>query len=181
MKIPMSMDSDGRPLLHICHAPGDDAWVHGRMVPELGLGPGQFRTRADDTLGALQIAEIERAVDECRFTVLIASTAARWDALAQHAAALARHAGIESGRPRLIIIARDFSPAESETSRLSLGQRALVGLDCSDEDRTSAALARLRVLLSLDEPTCTRPTCPYPGLATSTRPIASSCSVVTAT
>jgi hypothetical protein len=89
-----SAQSD-KPLLHICYAPADQAWVHGRMVCELGLEASQYRTRADDGLGELQLAAIERAVDECRFTVLVASTAARWNRLAQFAAALAQHRGLE--------------------------------------------------------------------------------------
>lgn len=158
-------DAD-RPLLHICYAPADRGWVHGRMVSELGLRDGQYRTREDDGLGELQLQAIASAVDECRFTVLIASTAACWDKLAQFAAALAQHAGLEGDAPRLIIVARDFAPStEAERTRLSLGQRALVGLDCSDEEHATAALARLRKLLALDEPIDERPACPYPGLA----------------
>jgi hypothetical protein len=64
------------------------------MVRELGLNDSQYRTRADDGLGELQIQEIARAVEECRFTVLIASSAARWDKLAQFAAGLAQHASL---------------------------------------------------------------------------------------
>jgi hypothetical protein len=136
------------------------------MVRELGLAEGQYRTREDDGLGEQQLQAIERAVDECRFTVLIASSAARWDKLAGLAAGLAQHAGLEDGVPRLIIIARDFAPSsEAERARLSLGQRAMVGLDCSDDEQATAALARLRKLLALDAPVDERPACPYPGLA----------------
>jgi len=35
-----------KPLLHICYAPADHAWVHGRMIRELGLEAGQYHTRA---------------------------------------------------------------------------------------------------------------------------------------
>src|SRR3954466_10898279 len=73
----LARESD-RPLLHICYAPADHEWVHGRMVHELGLADSQYRTRADD-LGELQLEAIARAVEECRFTVLIASSASRWD------------------------------------------------------------------------------------------------------
>ena len=155
-----------RPLLHICHAPADRGWVHGRMVYELGLRPGQYRTREDDGLGELQLQAIADAVEQCRFTVLVASSAARWDKLAQFAAGLAQHAGLEDQAPRLLILARDFAPAsDAERTRLSLAQRALVGLDCSDKAQTVASLARLRTLLALDEPIDERPLCPYPGLA----------------
>jgi tetratricopeptide (TPR) repeat protein len=155
-----------QPLLNICHASADYGWVHGRMLPALGLEDRQYRTRADDSQGELQLDEIRRAVEECRFTVLVASSAARWDRLAQFAASLAQHAALEQATPRLIIIARDFAfGSEAERMRLSLDQRALVGLDCSDEARTTEALARLRKLLALVEPVDQPPACPYPGLA----------------
>lgn len=153
------------PLLHICYAPDDHAWVHGRMIPALGLVEGQYRTRADDALGDVQLEAIGRAVEECRFTLLIASSAARWDRLTQYAAVLAQHAGWERSTPRLVVIARDFRlGSESERARLSLAQRVLIGLDCSDEARTVEALTRLRDLLALPEPADELPPCPYPGL-----------------
>jgi tetratricopeptide (TPR) repeat protein len=136
------------------------------MVRELGLEASQYRTRADDDLGELQLTAIERAVEECRFTVLVASTASRWNKLAQLAAALAQHAGIEDQTPRLIIIARDFAPdSKADRTQLPLGQRALVALDCSDERQMVEAMARLRNLLVLEEPSDVPPSCPYPGLA----------------
>jgi hypothetical protein len=96
---------------------------------------------------------------------LVASNAARWDRLAQVAASLAQHAAVESGIPRFVAIARDFSPgSEAELTRLPLGQRALVCLDCSNEERTWASLKRLREHLGLKEPIYEPPECPYPGL-----------------
>ena len=161
-----SMTDIAKPLLHICYAPADRGWVHGRMLCELGLQAGQYHTREDDGLGELQLQAIADAVEQCRFTVLIASSAARWDKLTQFAAGLAQHAGLEGQTPRLIIIARDFTPtSDDEQTRLSLTQRALVNLDCSDEPSTAAALARLRTLLALEAPVDERPACPYPGLA----------------
>ena len=85
------------------------------MVRELGLQMNQYRTREDDGLGELQLQAIADAVEQCRFTVLVASSAARWNKLAQLAAALAQHAGLESDVPRLLNLARDFeltAPAE---------------------------------------------------------------------
>jgi hypothetical protein len=155
----------GKPLLHLCYAPSDDAWVRGRMVRELGLNEGQYRTRADDDVGEPTLQEIARAVEECRFTVLIASSAARWDTLAQFAARLAQYAGVEHETARLVIVARDFAlSSDAERARLPLEQRAVVGLDCSDEAHTVSSLARLRAILALDTPIDERPACPYPGL-----------------
>jgi hypothetical protein len=90
-----------RPLLHICYAPSDHEWVHSRKVRELDLIAGQYRTRADDGLSEVQLEAFAHAVDERRFTVLIASNAARWDKVAQFATALAQHAGLEDGTQRL--------------------------------------------------------------------------------
>lgn len=136
------------------------------MICELGLEAHQYRTRADDGLGELQLTAIEHAIDKCRFTVLVASTAARWNKLAQFAATLAQHRGLEDAAPRLIVVARDFSLDEDATqTQLSLGQRALVGLDCSTEDHTVESMARLRALLGLGETIDALPACPYPGLA----------------
>ena len=61
------------------------------------------------------------AVEACRFTVLVASSATRWDKLAQFAAGLAQHTGLEGDVPGLIIIARDFAPA-SEAGRRCASQ-----------------------------------------------------------
>lgn len=47
-------DAD-QPLLHICYAPMNRGWVHGRLVAELGLRVGQYRAREDDGLGELQL------------------------------------------------------------------------------------------------------------------------------
>src|SRR5262245_21457930 len=49
-------------LLHITHARQDEAWVQGVLIPALGLAEGQFWTRAEDDLGAVKLAELERAV-----------------------------------------------------------------------------------------------------------------------
>ena len=89
------------PLLHICYAPADRGWVHGRMIYELGLQAGQYRTREGDGLGEPQLQAIADAVEQCRFTVLVAASAARWDKLVQFAAGLAQHAGLENQTPRL--------------------------------------------------------------------------------
>lgn len=148
-----------RPLLYVCHAPADEGWVQGRMLPALGLVEGQYRTRADDRLGQLQLTEIVRAIEECLVTVVIVSSASRWDPLLEHVSSLALHAAIEAGDPRFLVATRDI-PLES----LSLDKRALVGLDCSDEENTVQSFERLRKRLELKEPAFERPPCPYPGL-----------------
>jgi hypothetical protein len=161
------MPSETQPLLHITHACQDEAWVQGVLLPALGLAEGQYWTRAEDDLGVLKLDGIERAVQACRYTLLVASSAARVDQWAQFAGQLAEHLGIEEGKPRLLLVSRDFVPgSERAHELLPLRQRCLVCLDCSDPERTPAALAALAAQLALtttEEP----PTeCPYPGLRT---------------
>ena len=134
------MTNHEEPLLHICHdichAAADRGWVHGGTVRGLGLADGPYRARKGHGLGELHLEAIAKAIDECRFTILIPTSAARWDRLAQCAATLAQHARLEGESPRLIIVARDLAPSsDGKRTRLPLRQRALVGLDCSDEEQ----------------------------------------------
>jgi hypothetical protein len=96
-----------RALLHVCYSPADEGWVYGRRLPALGLAEGQCRTRADDRLGELQLTEIVKAIEECLVTVVISSSASRWDPLFEHVSSLALHAAIEAGAPRFLVATRD--------------------------------------------------------------------------
>jgi hypothetical protein len=151
--------------LHITYAVQDEAWVHGVLLQALGLTAGQYWTRSEADLGALQIEELERAVQSCRYTLLVASSAARVDEWTSFASTLAQHLGLEEGQPRLLVVTRDFAPgSERERELLPLRQRCLVCVDCSDPERMPAALAALAAQLALTM-TDQRPTeCPYPGL-----------------
>jgi WD40 repeat protein len=113
----------------------------------------------------VKLDEIERAVRACRYTLLVASSAARVDQWAQFAGQLAERLGIEEGKPRLLLVARDFVPG-SERARelLPLRQRCLVCLDCSDPEHTPAALAALAAQLALTTTEAPPTECPYPGL-----------------
>src|SRR5262245_9287342 len=95
---PPGRGPSGSGLLHIAHAQQDEAWVRGVLLPALGLMEGQYWTRAEDDLGALQLEELERAVQSCRYTLLVASTAAQVDEWARFGAILAQHLGIEEGK-----------------------------------------------------------------------------------
>ena len=133
--------------------------MRGELLPRLGLADDQVRTQLDYQLGMPRLNEIERAIEECRITVVVISDELRRDRLLEHAETLALHAAAETGEPRVIVLTRDVSPAT-----LTLTERALVGLDCSNDERTAASLATLRAQLGLEEPIVTRPECPYPGL-----------------
>lgn len=158
------MDAD-RPLVHICHAPADEPWVLGWLIPALGLRDGQWSTRDQDTLGELQIEALGDAVERSPLTLLVASGAAREDRLAQLGAALAQHAGLEDGAPRLIVLVRDRAVLDAGGLGLPLAQRAQVLLDVSDEHSARLSVVRLRDRLALPAPVDHRPACPYPGLA----------------
>jgi len=154
-----------RQLLHITHARQDEAWVRGVLLPALGLTEGQYWTRAEDDLGALNLDALERAVQSCRYTLLVASSAGRVDEWTTFGGVLAQHLGLEEGKPRLLVVTRDFDPtSEVAKELLPLRQRCLVCLDCSDPERSAAAMATLAAQLALttteDPPT----ECPYPGL-----------------
>ena len=159
------MSTEPQRLLHITHARQDKAWVEGVLIPALGLFEGQYWTRAEDDLGAPRLDEFDRAVQSCRYTLLVASSAGRVDEWNQFAARLAQHLGVEEGKPRLLLVARDFVPG-SERGRelLPLHQRCLACFDCSDPESTTAALAALAAQLALTTTEAPPTECPYPGL-----------------
>lgn len=154
-------------LLHITFAAQDAAWVDGVLLAGLGLAPDQYWTRAEDDLGALQLEELSRAVRGCRYTLLVVSGAGRVDQWAQFAAELAQRLGIDEGKPRLLLVLRDFAP-DSDQARalLPLHQQSLTSFDCSDDARTPRALKALADQLALTVTEVPREACPYPGLRT---------------
>ena len=159
------MPSVPQQLLHITYARQDEPWVHGVVVPALGLPEDQYWTRAEADPGALQLEELEDAVEACRYTLLVASGAARVDQWTQFAARLAEHLGVEEGKPRLLLATRDFEPgSERARALLPLSQRCLLCLDCSDPERTAAALQRLAAQLAVTTTEEPPAECPYPGL-----------------
>jgi tetratricopeptide (TPR) repeat protein len=157
------MASTDKPLVHISFAPDVEGWVLGVLLPGLWLGKHQARTPADYEPGRPLLEELERAIVECRTTIVVVSPKERCDPLLEHVATLARHAAIESDKPRCVFVTRGV-PRES----LSLSERALVGLDCSNEANTGEALVRLRAMVNPAGPTIEPhsevPACPYPGL-----------------
>jgi len=78
-----------RPELFVAYADSDSAWVHGFLLPELGLDPQSVLTPQDFTPGAAVVQELERAVVTARFTVLVLSPGfgmSQWSALAEQLA-----------------------------------------------------------------------------------------------
>jgi hypothetical protein len=159
--------SNGQPLVHISYAPQDEAWVRGVVIPALGLSAGQYWTRTEDHLGAPKLEELERAVQSCRYTLLVASIAAQVDEWTAFAGLLAQHLSMEDGKPRLLIITRDFESASNRARLLlPLRHRCLTLLDCSDPERSASSLATLAAQLALATSQGPPIECPYPGLRT---------------
>jgi len=52
-----------RPELFVAYAESDSEWVHGFLLPELGLDPQSVLTPQDFTPGAVVVQDLERAVD----------------------------------------------------------------------------------------------------------------------
>src|SRR6185503_3027306 len=105
-------------LLHVTYADQDEDWVEGVLVPALGLTDDQIWTRGEADPGSLKLEELERAVKAHRYTLLVASSAARVDQWAQFAAHLAEHLGVEEGKPRLLLAALDFEPGSERAREL---------------------------------------------------------------
>jgi hypothetical protein len=121
----------------VVHAAADHAWVHGYLLPALGLPEGAVRTPDDLTLGAPRVAEIERAVADARVVVLVLSPAFLDDVWSELAELLTSHARVLGGQGRLVPLVRE--PCE-----LPLRVEFLFSLDCTRQELWAGAVARLR-------------------------------------
>ena len=147
----------GQPELFVAYAESDAGWVHGFLLPELGLDPRSVLTPQDFKPGAVLVQELERAVTTARLTALILSPAfgmSQWSAFAE---LLATHDTISRNSSRLV-------PVLLETYELPLHLDFRVRLDCTARSRWADEAARLRQLLQLGPPPAERLPCPYPGL-----------------
>ena len=146
-----------RPELFVAYAESDAGWVHGFLLPELGLDSGSVLTPQDFRPGAVLVEELDRAVEAARLTVLVLSRAfatSRWSAFAE---LLATHDTLRRNAARLI-------PVLLETYELPLHLDFRVRLDFTVRSRWEAEAARLRQLLERGPPPEERLPCPYPGL-----------------
>lgn len=115
----------------------DRAWVRDRLVP--ALESNQIAVLVDYRhfhLGQPIITEIERAVDQSRFTLAVLSPSYLRSNFAQLESVLAEHVGLEEGSRRLIDILR-----QKCHPRLSI--RARLWLDMTDEDQFESRIERL--------------------------------------
>ena len=153
------------------HAERDHAWVHGYLLPELGLPRGAVVTPADFTLGASRVDQVERAVRDARTVVLVLTPAFLHDAWSELAELLATHIEVMGRSGKLV-------PLTREPCELPLRIKFLVDLNCTRKELWPGAAARLREHLRRDErpPDPERIPCPYPGWSPTarTRPRSSS-------
>jgi energy-coupling factor transporter ATP-binding protein EcfA2 len=151
------IEAQTRPELFVAYAESDADWVHGFLLPELGLDPRSVMTPQDFRPGAALVQELERAVETARLTVLVLSRAfgtSQWSAFAD---LLATHETLRRNSSRLV-------PVLLETYPLPLHLAFLVQLDCTARSRWETEAARLRQLLQRGPPPEERLPCPYPGL-----------------
>src|SRR5712691_9033060 len=146
-----------RPELFVTYAESDTEWVHGFLLPEVGLDPQSVLTPQDFRPGAVLVQELERAVETARLTVLVLSPAfgmSQWSAFAE---LLATHDTLRRNAERLV-------PVLLEAYELPLHLDFRVRLDCTVRSRWETEVARLRQLLQRGPPPAERLPCPYPGL-----------------
>jgi hypothetical protein len=146
-----------RPELFVAYAESDTEWVHGFLLPEIGLDPQSVLTPRDFRPGAALVQELERAVETARLTVLVLSPAfgmSRWSAFAE---LLATHDTLRRNSDQLV-------PVLLEAYELPLHLDFRVRLDCTVRSRWETEVARLRQLLKRGPPPAERLPCPYPGL-----------------
>jgi hypothetical protein len=146
-----------QPVLFVAYAESDAEWVHGYLLPEIGLDPRTVLTPRDFRPGAVLVTELERAVVTAQRTLVVLSPAfglTHWSAFAE---LLATHDSLMRDSGRLIPLL--LAPYD-----LPLRLHARVRLDCTVPSRWAGEMARLRDLLQREAPPAERLPCPYPGL-----------------
>ena len=149
--------AQARPDMFVVYAERDSEWVHGFLLPEVGLDPGSVLTPNDFRPGAAVVHELERAVETARLTVLVLSPAfgtSQWSVFAE---LLASHDSLRRNSDRLV-------PVLLEPYELPLHLDFRVRLDCTVRSRWETEIARLREFLQRGLPPAERLPCPYPGL-----------------
>jgi hypothetical protein len=143
----------------VAHAAADDAFVHGYLVPALGLPEDEVLVSSQLAPGAVIVDEIARgARSPATIAVLSpAFTASPWSAFAER---LALHHAVESGAGGSVVI-----PVVLADCELSLVSRFRVPLDFRNRATAQwdAEAARLRDCVGAPEPRAQEIACPYPG------------------
>jgi len=146
-----------QPELFVAYADSDSEWVHGFLLPELGLDRQSVLTPQDFRPGAVVVQELERAVETARLTVLVLSPAFGMSPWSVFSELLATHDSLRRNSDRLV-------PVLLEPYDLPLHLDFRVRLDCTARSRWEAEASRLRELLQRGPPPAEQLDCPYPGL-----------------
>jgi len=126
------------------HQEPDGSWVRKLLLPR--LKSGGLRVCIDYVsfrLGAPLVLEMERAVEQSRYTLAILSEAYLTSNFTELENVLAEHLGLEQSQRRLLVALR-------EACKPRLGMRARLMLDLTDEEELETGLARL--ISALREP-----------------------------
>lgn len=143
--------------LFVQYAEADRAWVHGYLLPTLGLPRRQVATRDDFRPGAPVLEEIERCVAGSRYALIVFSRAFLEDEWTVFGEQIASHLSVRDAADHLVPVLLDDVPVP-----LRIDFR--VHLDCVESSRWDSEVARLRRLLGAAEPPPEELACPYPGM-----------------
>jgi hypothetical protein len=119
------------------HQDPDKAWTRRTLVPRLQeSGIRVCIDYRDFRPGALLLLEMERAIEQSRYTLAVLSPAYLKSDFVELENVMAQHLGLELSQRRLITIMR-------EASKPRLGLRARMWLDFKDDDELDVNIARL--------------------------------------
>src|SRR3954453_8434543 len=99
-----------QPELFLAYAEADSDWVHGFLIPEVGIDGQAGLTPQEFEAGAVVIEEFERAVLTARFTVLVLSRAFQTSPWSAFAELLASHDSVRRNSNRLVPLLLESIP-----------------------------------------------------------------------
>lgn len=147
--------------LFIVYAADDHVWVRGYLVPALGLARKRMLLMDNFQPGTLVHEQIEQAIFQSRYTLLIVSHAAAGSFWAKWGRTLATALSAMQGVPFAIPLWRDADAA------VPLNLKIVVSLNLTNKNHVNweTELAKLRRLLKTPPPPpISRIECPYPGM-----------------
>jgi tetratricopeptide (TPR) repeat protein len=157
-----------RHRLYVVYAPANEEWVQGYLVPTLGIDPAEVRLMRDIRPGTVIAEDIEGAIAQSQYVLVVLSKAWETDEWAQDATSLSEHLRV-TNRGMLTI------PCILEDCTVSLRVQTRQAIDCRDyaqprsrgaETQAEKGLAELRAMLGLAAPAPAEESieCPYPGM-----------------
>lgn len=145
--------------LFVSYAAADRHWVVGYLFDALGRSEVRYHHEEAFSLGVPRLVAFERAVRQCRRTLLVLSPAYVADSASEFVDVLAQAHGQETATWPVV-------PLLLEPCELPLRLRLLTSLDATDEDNWDEVVARLCADLGREAPPPSpSPPCPYPGMS----------------